>query len=185
LLWIFRFRLLIVGFVVMVLLFIFLPTSFKQRLYSSFDLADRTTRIRVELLSTGRNIIKIFPWWGLGPRMVSRLSQDYKETDEFPDSIYQHLHNNFVHIAAEMGLITLGVWIAFWIRLLRDFIRFVHRPGSDHWSRSVSMAGIGVVVAFLLAGLFEYNFGDSEMLILLLFFVTVPYVASREPAEAA
>ena len=40
----------------------------------------------------------------------------------------------------------------------------------------MSTVGIGVITSFLLAGLFEYNFGDSEILILLLFFVTVPYV---------
>ena len=185
LLWVFRFRWLIAGFGVLVFLFIFLPTSFKQRLYSSFDLADRTTRVRLELLNTGRNIIEVCPWLGLGPRMVPRLYQDYNETDEFPGSIYQHLHNNFVQIAAEMGLITLGVWLAIWVCLLRDFIRFARRSRSDRWSFSVAMTGIGVVVAFLLAGLFEYNFGDSEVLILLLFLVTVPYVASRKPSEAA
>lgn len=183
--WVFRFRWLIAGFGVLALLVILLPTPFKQRLYSGFDLADTTTRIRLELLSTGRNIIEARPWLGLGPRMVPRLYQDYNGTDEFPGSIYQHLHNNFVHIAAEMGLITLGIWLALWVRLLRDFIRFARRRSTDRWSFSAAMTGIGVVVAFLLAGLFEYNFGDSEVLILLLFLVTVPYVASREPAEAA
>ena len=184
LLWVLRFRWMIAGFGVLVLLFILLPTSFKQRLYSSFDPADTTTRIRLELLDTGRNIIEARPWLGLGPRMVPRLYQNFNGTDEFSGSIYQHLHNNFVHIAAEMGLITLGVWLAVWVRLLRDFTRFARRS-SDRWSFSVAMTGIGVLVAFLLAGLFEYNFGDSEILILLLFLVTVPYVASREPAEAA
>jgi len=45
------------------------------------------------------------------------------------------------------------------------------------------MSGVGVLAAFLLAGLFEYNFGDSEILILLLFFITIPYVVHDEQAK--
>ena len=34
----------------------------------------------------------------------------------------------------------------------------------------------------LAAGLFEYNFGDSEFLMLFLVLVTLPYAAERAPA---
>jgi hypothetical protein len=36
----------------------------------------------------------------------------------------------------------------------------------------------------LAAGLFEYNFGDSEFLMLFLLVVTLPYAADRAPATA-
>ena len=35
------------------------------------------------------------------------------------------------------------------------------------------------------AGMFEYNFGDSEFLMLFLVLVTLPYAAERVPALAA
>jgi hypothetical protein len=35
------------------------------------------------------------------------------------------------------------------------------------------------MVAMLAAGLFEYNFGDSEFLMLLLLIVTLPFAAAR------
>jgi hypothetical protein len=47
------------------------------------------------------------------------------------------------------------------------------------------MSGVAVLAAFLLAGLFEYNFGDSEILILLLFFITIPYVVHDEQEKGA
>ena len=34
----------------------------------------------------------------------------------------------------------------------------------------------------LTAGLFEYNFGDSEFLMLFLILVTLPFAAARPPA---
>ena len=59
--------------------------------------------------------------------------------------------------------------------LIRDFIeqrRHAHHP----W---LPTAGLAVVVAMLAAVLFEYNFGDSEFLMLLLTIVTLPYAAGR------
>ena len=37
----------------------------------------------------------------------------------------------------------------------------------------------------LAAGLFEYNFGDSEFLMLFLVLITLPYAAERAPSWAA
>ena len=173
---VYRVRWLLAGIFILIALFIVFPSGLKERFYSSFDLTDTTTRIRIELLLTGRNMIVAHPWTGLGPNMVSRRYQDYNETDEFPTWIYQHLHNNFLQIAAEMGVMTLLIWVALWVRLFWDFARFFRDPASDRFSSCLAMSGIGVLVAFLLAGLFEYNFGDSEILILLLFFITIPYV---------
>ncbi len=173
---VYRVRWLLAGILILIALFFALPSGLKERFNSSFDLTDTTTRIRIELLLTGKNMIVAHPWTGLGPNMVSRRYQDYNETDEFPTWIYQHLHNNFLQIAAEMGVITLLIWVALWVRLFWDFARFFRDPASDRFLSCISMSGIGVLVAFLLAGLFEYNFGDSEILILLLFFITIPYV---------
>ena len=185
LLWIYRVRWLMAGVLLLVVLFFSLPGGFKQRLYSSFDPTDTTTRIRLELLLTGKNIILAHPWTGLGPSMVSRRYQDYNGTDEFPTWIYQHLHNNFLHIAAEMGVITLLIWVALWGRLFWDFAGFARDTASDRFLSCLAVSGIGVLVAFLLAGLFEYNFGDSEILILLLFFITIPYVVHGQQEKGA
>jgi hypothetical protein len=43
----------------------------------------------------------------------------------------------------------------------------------------LAAAALGAMVAMLAAGLFEYNFGDSEFLMLLLLIVTLPFAAAR------
>jgi O-antigen ligase len=185
LIWVFRVRWLVSGVVLLLVVFLALPSGFKDRFYSSFDPSDTTTRIRIELFLTGKNIIVAHPWTGLGPSMVSRHYDDYNGTDEFPSWIYQHLHNNFLQISAEMGVITLLIWVALWVRIFWDFVGFVRDQASCRFSSSVAMSGVGVLAAFLLAGLFEYNFGDSELLILLLFFITIPYVVHDEQGKGA
>jgi O-antigen ligase len=185
LLWAYRVRWLVAGMVLLLVVFLALPSGFKERFYSSFDPTDTTTRIRIELFLTGTNMIAAHPWTGLGPSMVSRHYDEYNGTDEFPSWIYQHLHNNFLHIASEMGVITLLIWVALWGRLLWDFLGFARDQGSNRFSSCVAMSGVGVLAAFLSAGLFEYNFGDSEILILLLFLITIPYVVHDEQEKAA
>jgi hypothetical protein len=45
----------------------------------------------------------------------------------------------------------------------------------------LAAAGLAAMVSMLAAGLFEYNFGDSEFLMLLLFLITLPFAAARPP----
>jgi hypothetical protein len=47
--------------------------------------------------------------------------------------------------------------------------------------RLVTAAALAALISTLAAGLFEYNFGDSEFLMLFLLVVTLPFAAAREP----
>ena len=50
-------------------------------------------------------------------------------------------------------------------------------------NRGLAAAGLAAVVGMFVGGLFEYNFGDSEFLMLLLVLITLPAAASvNEPA---
>ena len=48
----------------------------------------------------------------------------------------------------------------------------------------LAAAALASVAAMLAAGLFEYNFGDSEFLMMLLLVITLPFAAERNPAAA-
>lgn len=164
-------------------LLILLPTPFQDRLYSGVDLSDTTTQVRLEMVRAGSRLIAEHPWTGVGPGMVSREVLKYRSHQEYPDWAYQHLHNNFLQVAAETGLVGLAFWLVLWIVLIRDLIRMWLRSESE-WVRFLSLNALCVTAAFHVAGCLEYNFGDSEVLILLLFFLTVPYVAqARDRAE--
>ena len=51
-------------------------------------------------------------------------------------------------------------------------------------SAFLAAAGLAAVVAMLTAGLFEYNFGDSEFLMLFLILVTLPFAAHARARSA-
>src|SRR5262249_18354528 len=95
--------------------------------------------------------------------------------------INPHLHNNPLQIAAERGLPALGLWLWFVVALCRDLrTRFV--SGSQ---RFLAAAALASAVALLTAGLFEYNFGDSEVLMLFLIVATRPAAADSHQSPIA
>jgi len=176
LLTLFRFRWAVAGTVLLLLVFFLLPGDFHSRLLSGFDLKDTTTRGRLELLHTGLALVREHPWTGVGPRMVQRAAAR-KANGDFPKWMYQHLHNNAIQIAAELGVPALIAWLAIWIKVFFDLLGMSR--SSDELIRALSWSGIGVLVSVHLMGLFEYNFGDSEIVVLTLFVVTAAYVARK------
>jgi O-antigen ligase len=92
-----------------------------------------------------------------------------------------HLHNVPMQIAAERGLPALGIWLWFVGLVVVDAWRLFRRSDVDRWLPATALAS---VVAMLMAGLFEYNFGDSEFLMLFLFLITLPFGARRRADTA-
>ena len=125
-------------------------------------------------------MIKAHPLTGVGPTLVEDRYREYLSSSE-PQHVNPHLHNVPLQIAAERGLPALLIWLWFVFVLMRDFAKKI---GSSQ-VRWLYTAGLAGVVAMLAAGMFEYNFGDSEFLMLFLLLVTLPYAADRIPASTA
>jgi O-antigen ligase len=154
------------------------PADLTARLYSTFSLTDPSNVDRVAMIKSGMRIIKDDPLTGVGPDMIIQVYPQYRDKTAV-NQRNPHLHNVPLQIAAERGLPALGVWIWFIVTLCIDFFR--RRRGANP---SLSNAGLAAIVAMLAAGLFEYNFGDSEFLMLFLVLVTTPYAADWQPAAA-
>jgi O-antigen ligase len=156
------------------------PPNLTSRLYSTFSLSDPSNADRVAMMRSGLHIIKDDPLTGVGPDMIIQVYPHYRDKSAV-NQLNPHLHNVPLQIAAERGLPALAVWLWFIVTLVRDFLK---RRGGDY--RSLSYGGLAAIAAMLAAGLFEYNFGDSEFLMLFLVLITLPYAADQaEDAPAA
>jgi O-antigen ligase len=176
----FRFRWIAVGAGVALLMLVFLPSSFKVRLYSGFDLTDVTTRGRIEIFETGLRLVAANPLTGVGPRMVAVEAAGYRQEQEFPEWAYQHFHNNVIQIAAESGIPALLVWLGLWLWIACDLLGVLRRGSKDLFTWSLALMTFCVIVAFHLMGLLEYNAGDSEVATLMIFFVSASYAVRRQ-----
>jgi hypothetical protein len=90
-----------------------------------------------------------------------------------------------VQIAAERGLPCLVAWIWLMAVFLLASIRAFRRTCGNPAGRALAAGALGVLVSGLVAGLFEYNFGDSEYLMLFLFVMTIPFLLERKDASPA
>ncbi|MFP5378167.1 MAG: O-antigen ligase family protein [Vicinamibacteria bacterium] len=152
------------------------PAALTDRVYSMFDLNDPTNRDRVAMLEAGAAIVRDYPLTGVGPDMVEFVYPEYRVATAVQDT-NPHLHNVPMQIAAERGLVALMVWCWFvWTAGRELYRRVVH---GSRQTRTLAATGLASLAAMLAAGLFEYNFGDSEFLMLFLVLLTLPFAAER------
>jgi O-antigen ligase len=173
------FRLFAIVPVIAAVFFALAPRLVTQRFISMFDARDPTRMDRVAMVREGGRMIAAAPLTGVGPNMVERRYAEFRGPDAV-NKINPHLHNNPVQIAAERGLPALAIWAWFLVALARD----LWRRFSSGSQRFLAAAGLATVAGLLTAGLFEYNFGDSEVLMLFLILVTLPAAADRVSSAA-
>jgi O-antigen ligase len=134
------------------------------------------------MLEVGKGIVRDHPLTGVGPSMVQRVYPQYRP-DYGVQPVNPHLHNVPMQIAAERGIPALVVFLWFIVSLGLGLVGLL-RGRSD---RLLPAAGLAALSAMLAAGLFEYNFGDSEFLMLFLVLITLPFAAlsgERAPDKA-
>ncbi len=154
--------------------FVAAPARITNRVESIFNLKDPTNSDRLVMLREGMHMVKDHPWLGIGPNMVQPLYAQYREPDAV-NATNPHLHNVPLQIAAERGLFALAAWLWFIVGLIVQLWKMVR----EHHQKLLAATALAAVVAMLAAGMFEYNFGDSEFLMLFLVLVTLPFAASK------
>lgn len=160
-----------------------LPNAVDDRL-ASFLRPDTSGWDRLYMVRSGALIVRNHPWLGVGPEMVSDVYPIYK-VPEAPMRENPHLHNNLAQIAAERGLLCLVAWL--WLigsSLAASLHAFRDADEDDSLGRALAAGALGLMLAAFVAGLFEYNFGDSEFQMLFLFALTIPFLLRRFADES-
>ncbi|MGQ9706812.1 MAG: O-antigen ligase family protein [bacterium] len=111
---------------------------------------------RWKLYPIGIDIIKRYPLLGVGPRNVALIISEYRpySVSEF----HPHLHNNFLQIGAERGLIGLSALIALFISIYVALIKNRNKG-------NIITLGLSALTSFIIVGMFEYNMGQYEAFI--------------------
>jgi len=168
------FRLLAVLPIVAAVFLALAPATLSARFVTMFNMKDPSSRDRLAMLREGEHMIRAHPLVGVGPNMVEVLYSQYRDPDAV-QKVNPHLHNVPMQIAAERGLPALGLWLWFIVSLIVSLGR---RLSHDR-VRFLAASGLAAVTAMLAAGMFEYNFGDSEFLMMFLVLITLPFAAER------
>jgi putative inorganic carbon (hco3(-)) transporter len=166
----------VIGIVFVGSLLIF-PSVVANRISSIANPDETSNRDRLQMLRSGWEIIKDYPLTGVGIDMIKNVYPEYRS----PDSVFrnnQHLHNNVVQMAAENGILALIAWLWLIGKVLNDLIRWKRNVMSRE-EQFMIHGTIGIVVSLFIAGMFEYNFGDSEIKMLFFVLITLPYAWAK------
>jgi O-antigen ligase len=151
-----------------------------DRVKSIGNLADDTTRDRLAMLHAGLGLAFAHPLTGIGPGQVKRVYPTVAPPEALRRST-SHLHNTPLQIVVERGLPGLAAWIAIWVGFFGAAWRVFRRvPPADAEARALVLGSMAAVAAFLVGGLFEYNFGDTEVLLAALAVMALPFVVERD-----
>jgi putative inorganic carbon (HCO3(-)) transporter len=142
-------------------------------------ITDLSSRDRWFMWQAGIDMVLDKPIFGQGPRMVESVYPGYRWPGA-PNPATPHLHNNVLQIAAERGLPCLALWLWWMAATIGDAYRELRRGGKGAWAAG---AALSALTALMVAGLFEYNFGDSEVLMFALLLSALPYALRRQRAR--
>jgi O-antigen ligase len=125
----------------------------------------------------GLKMVRKHPWVGVGPGNIPLVYAQYLPPGAIPQEGYHdHLHDNFLQLAAERGLPCLIAWLWFMLALGWQVLRIRRRLSTLRW---VADAALAAWLAFFAEGFFEFNFGTSPVLMVFLFVMSTPFVAEH------
>ena len=169
--------------VLLVVAYLAAPSMIRRRVSLAFHPTDDPAlAIRLEMWGAGLRMVREHPWVGVGPENIPLVYTQYLPPGTTPMAGYHdHLHDNFLQLAAERGLPCLVAWLWFMLALGWHILRIRRRLSSERW---VADAAFAAWLAFLAEGFFEYNFGTSPVLMVFLFLMSTPFVAEHLESRA-
>ncbi|HEY1496050.1 MAG TPA: O-antigen ligase family protein [Candidatus Solibacter sp.] len=182
LVWFWKRWMVIVAPAVVLLGIVLAPQAVQERFTSIFKpKAVDSNQFRVVTWRTGLRMVKAHPWLGLGPEEPHLQFEKYVPEDiprPLPSGWYGHLHNIYLHYAAERGIPTMLALLWMLFQILYDFWRGLGAlpPGPSN-RRFLLHGGIAAVLATMAEGFVELNLGDSEVLTMFLVIVACGYLA--------
>jgi len=164
---------------VVILLLLFAPSALRERAYSIVDPSHPNNIGRVHLWTTGIKIFQDHPVLGVGDSDLHQIYDRYRSPGDIEPG--GHLHDNILMWLVTLGIVGCIVLISLFVRIYSLELS-AFRALKDYWLEgSLALGALAVFVGFHINGLFEWNFGDQEIILLFWFTVGIAFAAQRLP----
>ena len=90
------------------------------------------------------------------------------------------MHNNFVQLAVDTGVLGLTAWLGIWVCFFRLLYQRAAALEKELDSRWIILGSAATGIAFIAGGFFETNFYDSEVVMVLYFIMALPFSGSEK-----
>ncbi len=133
---------------------------------------------RIEMWRTAPSIMRDYPV-GTGLDNVETLMYMYNPSIELKEGRerHSHLHNSYLQVLVETGPLGLGAFLSFCAVFLLVSYRLFRRVREKYpYEKSLLLGSFSSFVGFLVNGLFEHNFGDSEVVMVVFFLMGLTFI---------
>ncbi len=144
-------------------LVILAPPSYRARLGSAFDPHHPSNIERTYMWTAGGRMFADHPLTGVGLEDLHPVYERYRPPEAHEAA--GHLHSVPIQIAATMGLVGLVAFAWLYFTLFRcGATRLGVSLAAGGVGAGIRLGLLGALAGFFVAGLFEWNFGDEELL---------------------
>jgi O-antigen ligase len=158
-----------------------IPSQFRERLASIVNPKHPSNELRLIMWDIGWKMFKDHPITGVGDNEITQVYKMYKNPERFGEGA--HLHSNYMMVLATKGIFGLIFYIALFITLFLKHFKYFKE--TDNKEQKYLIFGcILAMISFHISGIFEWNYGDWEILTLLLFIISIPFVFVKLKNEA-
>lgn len=153
----------------------------RNRMLSVIDPYMPSNSVRIALWRAGLLIFKDHPLFGVGDIDLAGLYKQYKRT--FDKEIQGHMHNNYVHLLVTLGMFGFVAVMFLLVKIFIIHIKNYFTLKGTAFAASYALGATGSFLAFLVAGLSEWNFGDHEIITMIWFMLAMSISLSKSPSQ--
>ena len=160
----------------------------QKRNVGFIDRADHSTTWREIVWKEGANLLVSSPRHlliGVGMDSIKKRARQWGMFDQGRIPM-GHMHSNFLQIALERGLPALLLWLAFLLVYARTLWRRIREGTNVPWiERGLLLGALGGLLGFFVSGVVHYNWGDSEVVMVLYLIMGISLGINRLLPEAS
>ncbi|MBO0723815.1 MAG: O-antigen ligase family protein, partial [Blastocatellia bacterium] len=136
---------------------------------------DDSTSRRISYMRAGLRVIPKRPLTGVG---MDSVKLHWKEWG-FPGEYITHTHSTPIQLAMDRGIPALASYIWLMAAIFLLVWRSYRNEAGDEFNRSLMLGTMGAYAGFSVSSLTNYNFGDSEVVMLLLMILSLVILRTR------
>lgn len=162
--------LIIIGVLAIPLIIAGLVVLQQKRNVAFIDQADQSTTWRETVWHEGFNLLVSKPRHLLVGVGMDSIKGHWREWGLFEGGRipWGHMHSNLLQIALERGVPALILWLSFLFIYARTLWRSIRSDARLAWiDRGILLGALGGLAGFITSGLVHYNWGDSEVVMVL------------------
>ena len=171
--------------IVLVFIFVLSPQKYKTRIESMTDIKnDRALNIRKIVWKGGWEIFKDYPITGCGFKCVDAVYTRYPDPTGYI-GLQRGMHSNIIQLLVDTGIVGLGAWLSIWVTYFIEIFKCHQVLARDKTlanNKGILLGCAAAILSFLVGGLFESSFYDSEVIMLVYFIMGISLAkASNAP----